>query len=90
VEKTSFGDALLLGSERPRLFDVREDPDEKFDRLEKERDEGELLYDKLRQWSEGLPIPPDAVPLSPREMENLRHLFNSLGYPGDSEDEPKR
>jgi arylsulfatase A-like enzyme len=87
---TKFEDAAKLGTERPRLFDVREDPDEKFDQFEKAPEEAERLYKVLRDWSDKLPIPPDAAPLSPREQENLQHIFNSLGYPGDPDDEPKR
>lgn len=76
----SFDDALGSVRDRPRLYDLEEDPEEKFDQLMKRREEAERLFSKLRDWSEKLPIPADAVPLGPRELENQQKLFRALGY----------
>jgi arylsulfatase A-like enzyme len=80
VERSSFEDALKQGTDRPRLHDVREDQEEKFDRIERDPDEARRLFNVLRDWSEKLPAPPDAAPLSPRELENQRRIFQKLGY----------
>jgi arylsulfatase A-like enzyme len=80
VEKTSLEDALQSGPARPKLVDLREDPEEKFDKIEKEPVEAGRLFAVLQDWSGKLPIPPDALLLTPRDRENRKNLFRQLGY----------
>ena len=74
---------------QPKLYDLREDPEEKFDRLGRNPDDAQRLYAVLRDWSEKLPIPPDALLLTPRDIENQHNLLRGLGYTGDEDHESK-
>ncbi len=92
IDKTSLEEALRSGPARPRLVDLRGDPVEKFDRIEKEPAEAQRLFAVLRDWSDKLPIPPDVMLLTPRDLENQKVIFTGLGYTAGAyeDDEPKR
>ena len=87
----SWTDAMQESGDRPRLFDVRDDPEEKFDRVERDPETARRLYAVLQDWNDKLPIPPDAILKTPGDIESQEKVLKGLGYTGDSEeDEPKR
>jgi arylsulfatase A-like enzyme len=78
--------ALENGSEVPRLYDLHRDPEERFNQFKKEPVEAERLFAAIRYWNENLPIPPDSLLESPRDIENQKRLLRKLGYvDGDSD-----
>jgi arylsulfatase A-like enzyme len=83
VDKTGWDDALKSGATRPRLHDLENDPEEKFDKLESDPLEAQRLFAVLRDWSEKLPIPPDALILTPRDRKNQEINFHRFGYTGE-------
>jgi len=78
--------------ERPELFDLEGDPQEKFNRFGRERDEAERLFAVLRDWNDKLPIPVHLVQVSQRDRENLRLRLIQMGYTenGIGADEPSK
>ena len=86
----SWDEAMKSGGDRPRLYDIRDDPEEKFDRVERDPETARRLFAVLQDWNRKLPIPPDAILKTPGDIESQGHLLEGLGYTGDSEDEPKR
>jgi arylsulfatase A-like enzyme len=80
-----WAQALEGRPERPHLFDLERDPEERFDQLAKEQDEAARLFAVIRDWNEKLPIPPDSLVESERDIENQHRLLNGLGYPGDED-----
>lgn len=75
--------ALEGKPEWPELYDLEGDPEEKFNRFNREKDEAERLFAVLRDWNDKLPIPIHDVQLSHRDQENLRLRMIQLGYTGE-------
>jgi arylsulfatase A-like enzyme len=77
-------------AESPRLYDLERDPDERFNQFRKDPAGASRLFEKIRTWNESLPIPPDFLDASPRDIENQKRIFNMLGYTGDESTDVKK
>jgi arylsulfatase A-like enzyme len=66
----------------PQLVDLEGDPEEKFNRFQREREEAERLFAVMRDWNEKLPIPVHLVQTSARDRENMELLLDRFGYTG--------
>lgn len=81
---------IIALSMRPRLFDLQADPLERNDLILSEDPqhlaERERLIERLRAWSDQMPMPLMDVDLSGRDAENQQMLEN-LGYTGNEDEE---
>ena len=83
TEEDGWAQALEGRPERPELYDLGSDPEERFNRIAREPEEAERLFAVLRDWNDKLPIPVHLVQPSHRDIENQRRRFKELGYTGD-------
>ena len=74
----------------PRLYDLENDRDEKFNLIRKAPEQAQRLFAVIRDWNAKLPIPAESLILSPRDVENNQHLFDSLGYVGRDAADPTK
>lgn len=70
-------------AESPRLYDLERDPGERFNMFRKEPEQASRLFEKIRTWNDNLPIPNDVIIPSPRDIENQKRIFRTLGYTDD-------
>ncbi|HKC23753.1 MAG TPA: sulfatase-like hydrolase/transferase, partial [Thermoanaerobaculia bacterium] len=82
--------ALQEKAESPRLYDLERDPEERFNQMRKDPAAASRLFEKIRTWNESLPIPPDVLDASPRDIENQKLIMKRLGYTGDETTDPKK
>jgi arylsulfatase A-like enzyme len=74
----------------PRLYDLERDPEERFNQFRKDPAQASRLFEKIRTWNESLPIPPDVLIESARDIENNARNFRVLGYSGDEDSDGKK
>ncbi|HEV8113985.1 MAG TPA: sulfatase [Planctomycetota bacterium] len=82
--------ALAGDPEPPRLYDLQSDPEERFNLLRKEPAEASRLFEKIRTFNDSLPIPPDSILESPRDIETQKQLLGKLGYTESDPPGPKK
>ena len=73
--------SVLAGElDRPRLYNLTDDPNETVNVFDTEPEEGDRLFKALEVWDENMPIPRSDVVPSDRDLESR---IEGLGYTGE-------